>query len=66
MLQSSKQDGYQSQLVEIIMVLCKDDKLVITQNLQHFAVEWYHHYLQLLDNNVQWSCTTEPLDHVND
>jgi hypothetical protein len=39
-------DGYTTQLVESILVLCKDGKLVIPKDLQIRAVAWYHHYLQ--------------------
>jgi hypothetical protein len=28
------------------MILCKDGKLVISNDLQDRAVAWYHHYLQ--------------------
>ena len=40
------QDGYSTELVENIKVLCKDGKLVIPKDLQDQAVAWYHHYLQ--------------------
>jgi len=43
----SKTDKYSTQLVENIQVLCKDGKMVIPKVLQHRAVSWYHHYLQL-------------------
>ena len=42
----TKLEKYKPQLVEDIEVLCKDGKLVIPKDLQHRAVEWYHHYLQ--------------------
>eukprot|EP00804_Cyclotella_cryptica_P013866 CCRYP_002396-RA/>CCRYP_002396-RA protein AED:0.37 eAED:0.47 QI:0/0/0/1/0/0/3/0/440 len=38
--------GYSTQLVENIKVLCKDGKMVIPTSLQHWAVAWFHHYLQ--------------------
>jgi len=41
-----KTDNYTSELIENTKVLCKDGKLVIPKDLQHRAVEWYHHYLQ--------------------
>ena len=34
------------QLIEDANVLCKNDKLIIPASLQHWAVSWYHHYLQ--------------------
>ena len=39
-------EKYKKLLVENTLVLCKDGKLVIPKHLQHFAVSWYHHYLQ--------------------
>eukprot|EP00804_Cyclotella_cryptica_P021733 CCRYP_012886-RA/>CCRYP_012886-RA protein AED:0.36 eAED:0.36 QI:0/0/0/1/0/0/2/0/222 len=39
-------EAYKPQLVENVQVLCQDDKLVIPQELQQQAVQWYHHYLQ--------------------
>ena len=50
LFESSKYDGFHSQLVENVMVLCNPGKLVITQDLQHGAVEWYHCYLQHPDS----------------
>ena len=38
--------GYAFHIVEEIRVLCKDERLIIPQSLQHRAVSWYHHYLQ--------------------
>eukprot|EP00804_Cyclotella_cryptica_P013229 CCRYP_007012-RA/>CCRYP_007012-RA protein AED:0.47 eAED:0.29 QI:0/-1/0/1/-1/1/1/0/158 len=38
-------EAYKPQLVENVQVLCKDGKLVIPQELQQRAVQWYHHYL---------------------
>ena len=40
------QEGYSTQLVENIKILCKDGKIVIPKNLQDWAMAWYHHYLQ--------------------
>ncbi len=42
------QDGYSTNLVENIKVLCTDDKLIIPKDLQDRVVTWYHHYLQHL------------------
>ena len=42
------QDGYSTELIENIKVLCKDGKLVIPQDLQDRAVAWSHHYLHHL------------------
>ena len=39
-------EKYNPQLIEDVQVLCKDGKLVIPKELQKWAVEWYHHYLQ--------------------
>ena len=39
-------EKYKSQLIEGIQVLCQDGKLVIPQELQQHAVEWYHHHFQ--------------------
>eukprot|EP00804_Cyclotella_cryptica_P024252 CCRYP_012531-RA/>CCRYP_012531-RA protein AED:0.27 eAED:0.36 QI:0/0/0/1/0/0/2/0/417 len=39
-------EAYKPQLVGNVQVLCKDGKLVIPQELQQRAVQWYHHYLQ--------------------
>eukprot|EP00804_Cyclotella_cryptica_P006700 CCRYP_008641-RA/>CCRYP_008641-RA protein AED:0.32 eAED:0.30 QI:0/-1/0/1/-1/1/1/0/549 len=39
-------EAYKPQLSENVQVLCKDGKLVIPQELQQRAVQWYHHYLQ--------------------
>eukprot|EP00804_Cyclotella_cryptica_P013682 CCRYP_016125-RB/>CCRYP_016125-RB protein AED:0.30 eAED:0.38 QI:0/0/0/1/0/0/3/0/253 len=39
-------EAYKPQLVENVQVLCKDNRLVIPQELQQRAVLWYHHYLQ--------------------
>jgi hypothetical protein len=44
--ESLNTQGYSTQLVENIKVLCKDGKMVIPKSLQHRAVAWYHHYLQ--------------------
>ncbi|KAL7507541.1 hypothetical protein ACHAXN_004708 [Cyclotella atomus] len=41
-----KKNDYSIELITSVKVLCKDGKLVITKNLQHRAVAWYHHYLQ--------------------
>jgi hypothetical protein len=41
-------EAYKPQLVENVQVMCKDGKLVIPQELQQQAVQWYHHYLQHL------------------
>jgi hypothetical protein len=38
--------GYVVQLVENMMILCKDGKLIIPKDLQDRAVAWYHHYLR--------------------
>jgi hypothetical protein len=46
LLNLASQDGYSTQLVENIHVLCKNGKLVIPKDLQDRAVAWYHHYLQ--------------------
>ena len=42
----TKEDKYETQLVENTKVLCKEGKLVIPKSLQHRTVSWYHHYLQ--------------------
>eukprot|EP00804_Cyclotella_cryptica_P022816 CCRYP_005020-RA/>CCRYP_005020-RA protein AED:0.34 eAED:0.34 QI:0/-1/0/1/-1/1/1/0/304 len=39
------EDQYSTQLVESTQLLCKDRKMVISKELQHRAVSWYHHYL---------------------
>ncbi len=44
--ESLSTQGYSTQLVENVKVLCKDGKMVIPKSLQHCAVAWYHHYLQ--------------------
>ena len=44
--ESLNTQGYSTQLVENIKVLCKDGNMVIPKSLQHCAVAWYHHYLQ--------------------
>ena len=41
-----KKEGYSTQLVENIELLCKKGKMVIPKSLQHHAVAWFHHYLQ--------------------
>jgi hypothetical protein len=46
MEQLKNQPGYVVQLVENTMILCKDGKLIIPEDLQHRALAWYHHYLQ--------------------
>ena len=47
LLTQAEQEGYSTQLVEGISVLCKGNKLVIPKSLQYRTVAWYHHYLQL-------------------
>ena len=39
-------EGYSTQLVENIKILCKDGMIVIPKNLQNWAMTWYHHCLQ--------------------
>ena len=39
-------DKYAMKLVENMKVLCKEEKLAIPAALHHWAVNWYHHYLQ--------------------
>ncbi len=51
------QDGYSTELVENIKVLCKDGKFVIPKDLQDQPVAWYHHYLQHLGS----TCLKETL-----
>ena len=42
----AEKEGYSTQLVENIEVLCNQGKMVIPRSLQHHAVVWFHHYLQ--------------------
>ncbi len=42
----AEKEGYSTQLVKNIEVLCKDDKMVISNSLQHSVVAWFHDYLQ--------------------
>ena len=42
----AEKEGYSTQLVENIEVLCYKGKMVIPKGLQHCAVAWFHHYLQ--------------------
>ncbi len=44
--ESLNTQGYSTQLVENIKVLCKDGKMVIPKSHQHCAAAWFHHYLQ--------------------
>jgi hypothetical protein len=44
--ESLNTQGYSTQLVVNIKVLCKDGKMVIAKSLQHRAVAWLQHYLQ--------------------
>ena len=44
--QQAEKEGYSTQLVENIKVLCYKGKMVIPKCLQHHAVDWFHHYLQ--------------------
>jgi len=46
LLTQADKEGYFTQLVEDISVLCKGNKLVVPKSLQHHTVAWYHHYLQ--------------------
>ena len=42
----AEKEGYSTQLVKNIKVLCNKGKVVIPKSLQHHAVTWFHHYLQ--------------------
>ena len=42
----AEKEGYSTQLIKNIKVLCKQGKMVIPKSLQHHAVVWFHHYLQ--------------------
>ena len=42
----AEEEGYSTQLVENIKVLCKQGKMVKPKSRQHRAVAWFHHYLQ--------------------
>ena len=42
----AEKEGYSTQLVKNIEVLCKQGKMVIPKSLQHRAVAWFHHNLQ--------------------
>ena len=44
--QHAEKEGYSTQLVENIEVLCYKGKMVIPKSLQDHAVAWFHHYLQ--------------------
>ena len=44
--ESLNTQGYSTQLVENIKVLCKEGNMVIPKSLQHRAVAWFRHYLQ--------------------
>ena len=46
LMKLTTEEGYTTQLVENIKVLCKDGKLVIPKDLQDRVAAWYHHYLQ--------------------
>jgi hypothetical protein len=46
LLTQAEKEGYSTQLVEDVSVLCKVNKLVIPKCLQHRTVAWYHRYLQ--------------------
>jgi hypothetical protein len=48
--QPKDQPAYAVQLVENMMIVCKDGKLIIPNDLQDTAVAWYHHYLQHTDS----------------
>ena len=41
-----EKEGYSTQLVKNIEVLCNKGKMVIPKSLQHHAVAWFCHYLQ--------------------
>ncbi len=51
---NAKKEGYSTQLVKNIKVLCTDGKWV---NLQHHAVAWFHHYL----HHLRTKCLEETL-----
>ena len=42
----AEKEGYSTQLVENIEVLCYKSKMLMPKSLQHRAVAWFHHYLQ--------------------
>ena len=42
----AEQEGYSTQLVKNIEVLCNKGKMVVPNSLQHHAVACFHHYLQ--------------------
>ncbi len=44
--QQIKSSKLVDQLIENMIVLCKEGKLVIPKTLQHKAVAQYHHYFQ--------------------
>ncbi len=49
--------GYTTQLIENTKVLCKHGKMVFSKSLQHYAVAWFHHYLQ----HPETTCLKETL-----
>ena len=42
----AEKEGYSTQLVKNIEVLCKQGKIVILKSLQHHGVVLFHYYLQ--------------------
>ena len=42
----AEKEGFSTQLVKNIKLLCKQGKMVMPKSLQHHAVAWFHHYLQ--------------------
>ena len=39
-------EGFSTQLIKDIEVLCEDCKMVLPKSLQQHMVAWFHHYLQ--------------------
>ena len=61
----AEKEGYSTQLVKNIEVLCYKGKMVIPKSLQHRAVAWFYHYLQhpgtecleeILRLSMDWKC----------
>ena len=46
LITQADKEGYSTQLVKHITVICKCNKKVIPKSLEHHELDLYHHYLQ--------------------
>ena len=61
LINKAEKEGYSTQLVKNINVLCKDGKMVIPKSLPQCAVAWFYRYLQ----QPRTKCLEKNSSHFN-